>query len=92
MKLLGNGQLTAGVELLCLIGCGLDACRYLQAAGEWDAAARFELFVIGVAHGCSLAKTSLPVSDLLAVLSSWAEHLCKPGVGRKVYFCSSVVY
>ena len=28
-----------GVQLLCLIDKGLDACRYLQTYGEWDRAA-----------------------------------------------------
>ena len=30
---------TEGVQLLCLIDKGLDACRYLQTYGEWDSAA-----------------------------------------------------
>ena len=30
---------TEGVQLLCLIDKGLDACRYLQTYGEWDQAA-----------------------------------------------------
>jgi len=30
---------TEGVQLLCLIDKGLDACRYLQTYGEWDRAA-----------------------------------------------------
>lgn len=45
MRLLNKGALTSGVELLCMVGCGLDAAKYLQAAGEWEAAARF------VCHG-----------------------------------------
>ena len=28
-----------GVQLLCLIDKGLDACRYLQAYGHWETAA-----------------------------------------------------
>lgn len=28
-----------GVQLLCLIDKGLDACRYLQAYGYWETAA-----------------------------------------------------
>lgn len=28
-----------GVQLLCLIDKGLDACRYLQTYGEWEQAA-----------------------------------------------------
>ncbi|KAH7978845.1 hypothetical protein HPB49_006973 [Dermacentor silvarum] len=32
-NLIANGRTWDGVQLLCLIGKGLDACRYLQAAG-----------------------------------------------------------
>ena len=28
-----------GVQLLCMIDKGLDACRYLQTYGKWDEAA-----------------------------------------------------
>lgn len=28
-----------GVQLLCMIDKGLDACRYLQTYGKWDQAA-----------------------------------------------------
>lgn len=31
--------LIEGVQLLCLIDKGLDACRYLQTYGEWNQAA-----------------------------------------------------
>lgn len=40
-NLIANGQLMQGVELLSLIGKGLDACRYLQAYGQWEYAAWF---------------------------------------------------
>ena len=30
---------TEGVQLLSLIDKGLDACRYLQAYGQWEQAA-----------------------------------------------------
>ena len=40
---------TEGVQLLCLIDKGLDACRYLQTYGEWDRAA----WLAKVAHGLS---------------------------------------
>lgn len=35
-NLIANGRTWDGVQLLCLIGKGLDACRYLQAAGQWE--------------------------------------------------------
>ncbi|EEC18794.1 hypothetical protein IscW_ISCW014326 [Ixodes scapularis] len=34
-NLIASGRTWDGVQLLCLIGKGLDACRYLQAAGQW---------------------------------------------------------
>ena len=40
MNLIASGKLMEGVELLCLIGNGLDACRYLQTYGRYDLASR----------------------------------------------------
>jgi hypothetical protein len=37
-NLIANGRLAEGVQLLCLIDKGLDACRYLQTYGAWDQA------------------------------------------------------
>ena len=37
-----------GVQLLCLIDKGLDACRYLQTYGEWHQAA----WLAKVSHFC----------------------------------------
>ena len=31
-----DSLLTEGVELLCLVDKGVDACRYLQTYGGWD--------------------------------------------------------
>jgi len=38
-NLIANGKLSEGVQLLCLIEKGLDACRYLQTYDQWDQAA-----------------------------------------------------
>ena len=38
-NLIASGKLNEGVQLLCLIDKGLDACRYLQTYGAWDQAA-----------------------------------------------------
>lgn len=37
-NLIASGRLAEGVQLLCLIDKGLDACRYLQTYGSWDQA------------------------------------------------------
>jgi hypothetical protein len=39
MRLLSSDHLREGVELLCLAGATAEACRYLQAAGDWTGAA-----------------------------------------------------
>ena len=53
-NLIANGRLAEGVQLLCLIDKGLDACRYLQTYGAWDQAvwlakvAMAQFFWVGV--------------------------------------------
>lgn len=61
-NLIASGKLTEGVQLLCLIDKGLDACRYLQTYGEWDRAAW-------------LAKATLNYPDCAEVMRRWIEHL-----------------
>lgn len=48
MNLIASGRLMEGVELLCTIGNGLDACRYLQTHGKWKLAARCVACALGV--------------------------------------------
>lgn len=43
-----------GVQLLCLIDKGLDACRYLQSYDEWDQAA----WLAKVRH-CSMGTSTV---------------------------------
>lgn len=61
-NLIASGKLKEGVQLLCLIDKGLDACRYLQTYGEWDSAAW-------------LAKATLNYPDCAEVMRRWVEHL-----------------
>ena len=60
-----------GVQLLCLIDKGQDACRYLQTYGEWQ-------------HSVWLAKSTLDERDASEVFSRWADHLTTVGVNQKV--------
>eukprot|EP01027_Heterolobosea_sp_BB2_P009361 GEZU01013804.1.p1 GENE.GEZU01013804.1~~GEZU01013804.1.p1 ORF type:complete len:1192 (+),score=267.06 GEZU01013804.1:155-3730(+) len=63
---IASGDLNSGVELLCLIGKGFDACRYLQIHDKWDDAAR-------------LAKSTLPEDECNEILKRWATHLANTG-------------
>lgn len=38
-NMIANGEVNEGVQLLCLIGKNLDACRYLQTYDRWTDAA-----------------------------------------------------
>ncbi|XP_077991912.1 WD repeat-containing protein 11-like isoform X2 [Glandiceps talaboti] len=69
-SLIANGKLSEGVQLLCLIDKGLDACRYLQTYGRWQTAVW-------------LAKATLGYSECCEVLKRWADHLCQPEVNQK---------
>lgn len=69
-NLIANGKLAEGIQLLCLINKGLDACRYLQTYSEWDQAVW-------------LAKSTLNYSDCAEVMKRWVDHLCSPHVNQK---------
>ncbi|OWF51700.1 WD repeat-containing protein 11-like isoform X2 [Mizuhopecten yessoensis] len=69
-NLIANGKLTEGVQLLCLIDKGMDACRYLQTYGAWDQAVW-------------LAKATLGYTDCCEVLKRWVDHLCSTQVNQK---------
>ena len=71
-NLIANGQLSEGIQLLCMIDKGLDACRYLQTYGKWFQAAW-------------LAKVSLDEKECNEVLKRWADHLASPQVGRYLW-------
>lgn len=69
-NLIANGKLAEGVQLLCLIDKGMDACRYLQTYGAWDQAVW-------------LAKATLQYSDCCEVMKRWTDHLCSTNVNQK---------
>nr|CAD7432286.1 unnamed protein product [Timema monikensis] len=61
-NLIANGNIWEGVQLLCLIGKGLDACRYLMSYNLWDRAVW-------------LAKAVLPQPETQEVMRKWADRL-----------------
>jgi len=65
-NLIANGNVWEGVQLLCLIGKGLDACRYLISYSLWEAAVW-------------LAKSVLPIAEIHEVMRKWADHLWANG-------------
>ncbi|KAK2170890.1 hypothetical protein NP493_1127g02083 [Ridgeia piscesae] len=69
-NLIANGRLSEGVQQLCLIDKGLDACRYLQTYGHWRRAAW-------------LAKVSLGWRECQEVLRRWVDHLISPQVNQQ---------
>ncbi|CAD5125617.1 DgyrCDS13819 [Dimorphilus gyrociliatus] len=70
-SLIANGKLIEGVQLLCLIEKGVDACRYLQTYGQWYKAAW-------------LAKSTLSDSECDDVIKRWTEHLSSNTINEKV--------
>ncbi|KAK3585480.1 hypothetical protein CHS0354_003328 [Potamilus streckersoni] len=69
-NLIANGKLIEGVQLLCMIDKGLDACRYLQTYGSWDKAVW-------------LAKSALEITESSEVMKKWVDHLCSTSVNQK---------
>ncbi|GAB6023246.1 WD repeat-containing protein 11 [Chamberlinius hualienensis] len=69
-SLIASGRLLEGVQLLCLINKGIDACRYLQSYGKWEKA-------------MWLAKCTLSSIECLEVARRWADHLISPQVDQK---------
>ncbi|KAJ4431502.1 hypothetical protein ANN_20100 [Periplaneta americana] len=69
-NLIANGNIWEGVQLLCLIGKGLDACRYLLSYSLWEAAVW-------------LAKSVLPTPETHEVMRKWADHLLNNGQKNK---------
>lgn len=65
-NLIANGKIWEGVQLLCLIGKGLDGCRYLVSYGMWESAVW-------------LAKSVLPIPDAVEVMKKFADHLASNG-------------
>ncbi|XP_064464638.1 WD repeat-containing protein 11-like [Ornithodoros turicata] len=69
-NLIASGRISEGVQLLCLIGKGLDACRYLQLAGQWE-------------RSIWLAKSTLSYEESQEVIRKWADYLALPHVNQK---------
>lgn len=61
-NLIASGKLAEGVELLCLVDKGTDACRYLQTYGNWELATW-------------LAKVQLNHRDCSEVVTRWCDQL-----------------
>ncbi|WAR21719.1 WDR11-like protein [Mya arenaria] len=69
-NLIASGKLLEGVQLLCLIDKGLDACRYLQTYSAWELAVW-------------LAKSTLEYTECCEVMKRWVEHLSSTHVNQK---------
>ncbi|XP_073998789.1 WD repeat-containing protein 11-like isoform X2 [Rhodnius prolixus] len=65
-NLIANGKIWEGVQLLCLIGKGLDGCRYLVSYGMWESAVW-------------LAKSVLAPAETLEVMIKYADQLVAKG-------------
>jgi len=70
-NLIASGKLNEGVELLCLVDKGTDACRYLQTYGNWELATW-------------LSKVRLSHSESCDVIMRWCEQLSSSHVNKKV--------
>jgi hypothetical protein len=82
-NLIANGALDEGVQLLCLIGRSLDACRYLQSYDRWNEAAL-------------LAKLTLSKRESAQVFRRWSDFLVANNQLVRLlfflyFFCSNVV-
>ena len=65
-KLIAEGSLWVGVELLCLAGKVWDACTYLRASKHWS--------------DCIwLAKCRLSDADYCQISKKYADHLVSEG-------------
>lgn len=69
-NLIANGRLGEGVQLLSMIGKGLDACRYLQSFGHWE-------------QSSWLARVALSKTAFHEVLGKWIDALQGPQMAKK---------
>ncbi|KAH8871459.1 WD repeat-containing protein 11 [Schistosoma japonicum] len=69
-NLLSNGLINDGINLLCLIGLQVDACRYLESFDQWD-------------RSVWLAKCTLSNEEHDKVMRRWASYLASPQVNRR---------
>ncbi|XP_055332678.1 WD repeat-containing protein 11-like [Paramacrobiotus metropolitanus] len=61
---------SSGIELLCMIGKMLEACRYLQSCGKYTDAA-------------NLAKLCLSTVESKEIMTKWVDYLCAPEINQK---------
>ena len=70
-NMIAGGFLDEGIEILCMYGKYLDACRYLQTHGKWN-------------ESVSLAKTTLSDSESYQeIVKKWTEFLISPQINQK---------
>lgn len=69
-NLIADSKLMEGVQLLCLIDKGLDACRYLQTYNEWY-------------NSVWLAKSTLNEKEMAEVFLRWTDALTSTAINQK---------
>ncbi|KAL5962355.1 WD repeat-containing protein 11, partial [Taenia solium] len=77
-NLISNNHLYEGVEMLCMLGMHLEACRYLETYNEWETAVW-------------LAKCTLSKEKCDGVMSRWAAYLASTA-NRKTLAILVLVY
>ena len=70
IKLISEGSLQEGVQLLTIIGKGFEGCKHLISQGKWTQAAW-------------LASLLLEKEERATVLSMWATYLVESGLRTK---------
>ena len=65
-KLIAEGNLWSGIQLLCLVGKVWDACTYLRASKHWQ-------------ESLWLAKCRLGEEEFREIIKKHAEHLISQG-------------
>ncbi|VDL18885.1 unnamed protein product [Hymenolepis diminuta] len=77
-NLISNNHLFEGVEMLCILGMHIEACRYLETYNEWGTAVL-------------LAKCMLSKEECEGVLRRWATYLATTA-NRKTLAILVLVY
>ncbi|KAL5111771.1 WD repeat-containing protein 11 [Taenia crassiceps] len=77
-NLISNNHLYEGVEMLCMLGMHLEACRYLETYNEWETA-------------IWLAKCTLSKEKCDGVMNRWATYLASTA-NRKTLAVLVLVY
>ncbi|VDM31717.1 unnamed protein product [Hydatigera taeniaeformis] len=77
-NLISSNHLYEGVEMLCMLGMHLEACRYLETYNEWETAVW-------------LAKCTLSKEECDGVMNRWATYLASTA-NRKALAILVLVY